>query len=52
MDQLTVKQLIELLEKMPQDFLVYTEGCDCIGLADGVELGDGSDNYVLITRSN
>jgi len=45
--QLTVAELIQLLQDMPQGALVHTEGCDCYGEADGVhEEGD----YVLITR--
>lgn len=35
---LTVKELIEKLNAMPQDAVVITEGCDCNGQADGVEL--------------
>jgi hypothetical protein len=56
---LTVGELIALLEKMPKDIVVLTEGCDCFGDADNVEckegirLEDGKKyNYVLITRSN
>ena len=29
----TVAQLIEMLGKLPQDYPVYLEGCDCINLA-------------------
>jgi len=47
--QLTVKELIELLQKMPQDALVWHEGCDCFGKADGVVYRE-SRNSVLITR--
>lgn len=50
-DQLTVKELIELLKEQPQDALVWHEGCDCYGAADGVNY-DEKDNTVLITRCN
>jgi hypothetical protein len=49
--QLTVSKLIALLQSMPQDALVWTEGCDCYGAADGVKLSD-TDGTVLITRCN
>jgi len=48
---LNVSELIDLLKKQPQNALVYHEGCDCIGSADGVEYNK-SDNTVMITRSN
>lgn len=48
-EQLTVRQLIELLREQPLDALVWHEGCDCFGAADGVEY-DGDDNSILITR--
>ncbi len=48
--QLTVAQLIALLKEMPQDALVIHEGCDCIGIADSVELDEDGD--VCITRCN
>ena len=50
-EQLTVKELIVLLKQMPQDALVFHEGCDCTGSADNVEY-EASDHSVLITRSN
>lgn len=43
-----VSDLIEKLKAMPPDAQVETEGCDCIGQAEGVRL-DG--NEVLITRT-
>jgi len=49
-EQLTVAQLIKLLERMPKDARVWHEGCDCLGAADGVELDD--DGTVLISRCN
>lgn len=52
-DILTVGELIEQLEKYPRDMVVYHEGCDCYGSANGVELCNSKDErYVLITRSN
>lgn len=59
--QLTVRELIAQLRKMPQDALVWHEGCDCSGAANGVEwyrTGDDPDDdandpgTVLITRCN
>jgi hypothetical protein len=46
---MTVAEVIEKLRLMPQDALVYHEGCDCTGAADGVYLDD--DGTVMITRS-
>jgi len=54
--QLTVAELITELQKMPQDALVSSEGCDCWGEVDRVELRpkeDGNfahDQFVLIGR--
>lgn len=48
-DTLSVGELIEMLEKYPREFLVYTEGCDCIGNADGVE--KQGEQAIIITRS-
>lgn len=48
--QLTVAELVELLMKEPQDALVWHEGCDCYGAANGVTY-DKDDNSVLIGRS-
>lgn len=44
---MTVAELIKKLQSMPPDAQVETEGCDCIGRAEGVNL-DG--DTVLITR--
>ena len=44
---LTVARLIEQLQAMPPDALVYAEGCDCTGAAGSICLSDGS---VLIER--
>lgn len=43
-----VSELIKKLNAMPPDAEVETEGCDCIGRAEGVRL-DGYE--VLITRT-
>lgn len=45
---MTVIELIKKLQLMPPDAQVETEGCDCIGQAEGVRL-DGDE--VLITRT-
>lgn len=45
---MTVAELIRKLQLMPPDAQVETEGCDCIGQAEGVRL-DGDE--VLITRT-
>jgi hypothetical protein len=61
--QLTVRELIEQLQKMPQDVLVWHEGCDCFGAANGVIFEPGNEkdetipsyavklDSVLITRA-
>jgi hypothetical protein len=46
---LTVRELIEQLQQLPQEAEVYTEGCDCINRAGKAEL-DSVENTVLITR--
>ncbi len=45
---LTVAELIAELQKMPQDALVWHEGCDCFGEANGVR--KDKDGTVTITR--
>ena len=35
---ITVKDLIEQLQKMPEYAIVLTEGCDCIGASNGIKL--------------
>lgn len=35
---LTVSQLIELLQRMPQDLPTEVEGCDCAGRCVGVSV--------------
>lgn len=46
---MTVKRLIEELQKMPQDLPVWHSGCDCKGAACAVIL---QKDRVLIGRSN
>lgn len=45
---MSVTELIDKLKTMPPDAEVETEGCDCIGQAEGVRF-DG--DTVLITRT-
>ena len=49
---LTVGGLIKELQKYDSALLVYTEGCDCYGEANGVqhECEYSGDEYILITR--
>lgn len=60
---MTVGELKELLKNIPDDVIVQTEGCDCIGPADGISeiseesFFDGEDympkvNTVYIKRNN
>lgn len=44
-----VSELIELLQSMPQDKEVFTEGCDCEGDVGGVAI---DEEDVLIYRTN
>lgn len=45
---MNVAQLIELLKRAPQDAKVITEGCDCIGECDGIEVDKDGD--LMLTR--
>jgi hypothetical protein len=47
--EMTVKELIAELEKMPPDAEVLTEGCDCLGDAKAVTLW--RDGTVRIERT-
>ena len=47
-EAITVKELMKLLRKMPQDSRVYLEGCDCVGQAVGVD--DDGNGKVVIER--
>lgn len=49
--QITVGELAALLKDLPQDALVWHEGCDCFGAANGVEY-NAKDNTVMIGRCN
>lgn len=46
--QLTVAELVAELQKYPPDALVWHEGCDCHGAANGVVIVEYGD--ILITR--
>lgn len=48
--QLIVAELIEQLEKMPKDSLVWLEDCGCYGAVRNVEYVS-SDNSVVITMA-
>lgn len=47
---LTVGRLRQLLLDLPDDMLVMTEGCDCVGPSDGVEVScswEGGDRLIV-----
>lgn len=46
--QLTVDELIKLLQSIPPDTLVLSQGCDCIEPAVGIILEN--NNQVIIAR--
>jgi hypothetical protein len=48
-DILTVGKLLELLKDEPPDLPIYSEGCDCIDLAGGVDL---YENGIMIERKD
>lgn len=43
---ITVAELIEQLQKLPPDAMVYAEGCDCVGPATGAELQSDGDVWI------
>ena len=51
-----VKKLISLLQKMPQDLEVKSEGCDCIGeiktamLWSNYHINPDKQEFVLLVR--
>ena len=45
-DQLTVAELIARLRRLPQEAMVETEGCDCVGAATDVSL-DGQTVTII-----
>jgi hypothetical protein len=50
---ITVKELKELIKNLPEDYPVLTEGCDCEGPCNGIELKMIDDkSYVVITRDD
>jgi hypothetical protein len=46
---MTVKELKHLLHDMPDDFDVFTEGCDCTGESTGIGI-DETEATVIILR--
>lgn len=50
-DILTVGELKELIKDVPDDYIVITEGCDCVGASDRIE-PDPSDKTLLIGRAH
>lgn len=46
---LTVGKLKELIKDVPDDYLVLSDGCDCIGAADNAT-ADDSDHTLFISR--
>jgi hypothetical protein len=51
-----VGELIDLLSEFDRDLEVITEGCDCMGIPNGVEIYNGlfkvGPDKVLITRED
>lgn len=51
--EITVSELIDILQKMPPSALVALEGCDCYGKAIGVEYrSDQGGGYAFIYRED
>ncbi len=49
--QITVAELIAILQTFDKDLLVWAEGCDCVGEAVGAVVKNDSDGpYVLVIR--
>ena len=50
--QLTVRELIKLLEQYPDDSKVWVEGCDCVGESGSVDLFKcfGEQDGVIVNR--
>ena len=48
-EPLTVAQAIAILQTMPQDAIIETEGCDCIDKCRNIS-HDAKDNTVLMER--
>ena len=46
--QLTVTQLIALLQTMPPDAKVFHEGCDCIGMASDVTFNEDDGSVMIV----
>ena len=50
----TVGELIKELQKYPENMLVRTEGCDCIGdvVSFSIERSLGEPDYLLLNRDD
>jgi hypothetical protein len=51
---MTVRQLIACLQRVPEEFQdreVVTEGCDCLGETDGIDLPKSYQEEVMICRT-
>lgn len=49
---LTIRQLRDFLNTLPEEVLeypVFSEGCDCIGESDGIDVNH-IDHYALVKR--
>lgn len=49
--QLTVGELKKLIDHLPDDLRVETEGCDCVGPSDGVSV-DTNAGTITINRND
>ena len=46
---LTIGRLRSLLQGIPDDYIVYSEGCDCVDNAGGIDIND-IDRIVTVER--
>lgn len=49
--QLTMGQFREATKDVPDDFVISTQGCDCIGPSDGTMI-DQEERTVLVERND
>ena len=49
---LTVAELIEQLQTLPQDFVVLAEGCDCVGEAAGARLYKDRKEVIIFRQED
>lgn len=52
---MTVRELIDALAKIPPEMEVFSEGCDCVGEAEGIAIfafrdGPRSRDVLLVKR--